>query len=171
MFSPCPGATSWWLNTSLSSLCVTLPPALPNIQCQVSHLGLEIVTITSHHITSHHITSVRKITFSLGGGRMAWRGVGEWEGHSHLSSHLLTFHCMEMARWWVGVLFYQHSLTDLITQGVIYMKMSFVDADEVRPDPVGISGSNIHQTDDLTMNYWGGEKLQGYEHEHHISGR
>ena len=40
---------------------------------------------------------------------MAWHGVGEWEGHSHLSSHLLTFHCMEMARWWVGVLFYQHS--------------------------------------------------------------
>ena len=43
--------------------------------------------------------------------------------------------------------------TDLISQRVIYMKMSFVDADEVRPDPVGISGSNIHQTDDLTMNY------------------
>ena len=37
------------------------------------------------------------------------------------------------------------------------MKMSFVDADEVRPDPVGISGSNIHQTDDLTMNYWAGK--------------
>ena len=40
-------------------------------------------------------------------------------------------------------LFYQdsHSLTDLITQRVIYMKMSFLHADEVRPDPVGISGS------------------------------
>ena len=78
-----------------------------------------------------------------------------------MSSHLLAFHSIEVeleleveGEVVLSVLPTRTlAETDLISQRVIYMKMRFVDADEVRPDPVGISGSNIHQTDDLTMNY------------------